>query len=67
MKRDLLTPRERQVVKLWAEGFTTIEAATVLGISGHTARTHAFRALNALGVHKQAHAVAVALRHGLIE
>jgi DNA-binding CsgD family transcriptional regulator len=45
-----LSGRERQVGRLLAEGHTTAQAAAALGISPHTARHHAERLYEKLGV-----------------
>lgn len=45
-----LTPREREVAQLVAEGLTNREIAERLGISEATARTHVERVRNKLGV-----------------
>jgi DNA-binding NarL/FixJ family response regulator len=62
-----LTPRERQVLALLAEGNGSKQIAQVLVISPRTVGTHIQRILAKLGVHNRAHAVAVAHRAGLIE
>ena len=56
-----LTRQERAVARLMAERRTDAEIATALGISPHTARTHAERVRRKLGVTRRA-AVAEALR-----
>jgi PAS domain S-box-containing protein len=62
-----LTERERQVLVLIAEGNSTKEAATALGISYKTADSHRSRILEKLGVHETASMVRYAIRAGLIE
>jgi PAS domain S-box-containing protein len=62
-----LTERERQVLVLVAEGRSTREAATQLGISYKTADSHRSRILEKLGVHETASMVRYAIRAGLIE
>jgi PAS domain S-box-containing protein len=62
-----LTERERQVLILIAEGKSTKEAATRLGISYKTADSHRSRILEKLNVHETASMVRVAIRAGLIE
>ena len=61
-----LTERERQVLVLIAEGKSTKEAATQLGISYKTADSHRSRVLEKLGVHETASMVRYAIRAGLI-
>ena len=62
-----LTERERQVLVLIAEGKSTKEAASQLGISYKTADSHRSRILEKLGVHETASMVRYAIRAGLIE
>lgn len=62
-----LTERERQVLVLIAEGKSTKQAATSLGISYKTADSHRSRVLEKLGVHETASMVRCAIRAGLIE
>jgi PAS domain S-box-containing protein len=61
-----LTERERQVLVLIAEGKSTKQAATQLGISYKTADSHRSRILEKLGVHETASMVRYAIRAGLI-
>ncbi len=61
-----LTERERQVLVLIANGKSTKEAATQLGISYKTADSHRSRILEKLGVHETASMVRYAIRSGLI-
>jgi PAS domain S-box-containing protein len=62
-----LTERERQVLKLIADGKSTKEAAAQLGISYKTADSHRSRILEKLGVHETASMVRFAIRAGLIQ
>jgi PAS domain S-box-containing protein len=62
-----LTERERQVLVLIADGHSTKEAATRLGISYKTADSHRSRILEKLGVHETASMVRLAVRAGLID
>jgi PAS domain S-box-containing protein len=61
-----LTDRERQVLVLIADGHSTKEAATRLGISYKTADSHRSRILEKLGVHETASMVRYAIRAGLV-
>ena len=65
--RDPLTPRERQVLQLVAEGKTTRQAAELLNISVKTAETHRNRIMEKLNVHETAGLVRYAIRRGLIQ
>ncbi len=64
--RDL-TPREREVFHLIAEGLTTKEIARKLGTSAKTAENHRFRVLDKLGVRNTAELIRYAVRHGLLD
>jgi two-component system response regulator NreC len=64
---DPLTPRERQVLQLVAEGKTTKEVAVVLGVSVKTAESHRTRLMDKLDVHETASLVRYAIRTGLIQ
>lgn len=64
---DLLTPREREVVQLIAEGRTTKEIADVLGMSVKTAESHRANLMKKLDIHEIAGLVRYAIRRGLIQ
>ena len=60
-----LTAREREVLKLVAEGYSTSEIARALWITEDTVRTHIKRMLVRLDARTRAHAVAIAFREDL--
>ena len=60
-----ITAREREVLQLVAEGYSTAEIARALWITEDTVRTHIKRTLARLGARTRAHAVAIAFREGL--
>ena len=62
-----LTPRERDVLRLLAEGLGTDAIAKNLYISPKTVGTHVQRMLAKLDMHSRAEAVAFAYREGLVE
>jgi DNA-binding NarL/FixJ family response regulator len=64
--RQLLTPRERDVLVHIAGGLTTIESALALSVSPKTIDNHKQRIFMKLGVQNQAHAVALAHRMGIM-
>jgi len=66
MCRDPLSPRERQVLQLIAEGKTSKEIAGLLHISVKTAETHRSRIVEKLGIHEIAGLVRYAIRRGMI-
>jgi len=61
-----LTPREREVLQLVAEGKTTKEIASILGISFKTAESHRTRIMEKLDIHETASLVRYAVRRGLV-
>jgi DNA-binding NarL/FixJ family response regulator len=65
--RDPLTPRELQVVKLIAEGFTSDEIAQELVISRKTVDRHRANLLQKLGMRNVAEVTRYAIRRGLLE
>jgi DNA-binding NarL/FixJ family response regulator len=62
-----LTAREREVLMLVAAGHTGREIAASLGISAKTVENHKQRIFAKLGVQNQAHAIAVAMRAGILD
>lgn len=61
-----LTPREREVLALLAEGIGNKAIAARLGISEHTAKFHVNAILAKLGVDSRAEAIVRAARLGLV-
>ena len=61
-----LTPREVDVVRLIADGFDTAEIAEKLNYSDRTVKKILYAVTHRLGLRNRAHAVAYALRHGII-
>jgi two-component system, NarL family, response regulator NreC len=64
---DPLSPREREVLQLIAEGKTTKELAAILGISVKTAEAHRTKVMHKLGMHGIAGLVRYAIRRGMVE
>ncbi len=62
-----LTPRELQVLQLVAEGKTTKEVASLLGVSFKTAESHRTRIMEKLDIHETAGLVRYAIRKGIIQ
>jgi DNA-binding NarL/FixJ family response regulator len=61
-----LTAREREVLQLIAEGYTTNEIADLMSISPHTANRHRANVMQKMGVHNQIELVRDAVKRGLI-
>jgi DNA-binding NarL/FixJ family response regulator len=62
-----LTAREREVLQLVAEGKTTKEVATILGVSVKTADAHRTRLMQKLDLHDVASLTRYAIRQGVIQ
>lgn len=62
-----LTARERQVLTILARGGSNATIADELVISTQTVRTHVSHLLRKLGVHSRLEAVALVVRHGLLD
>ena len=67
VQRAILTPREREVLALTADGLTAPEIATRLQLGVATVRSHLQNLYEKLGVTDRAAAVAQAMRTGLLE
>ena len=61
-----LSPREREILGLLAEGLGNKIVAARLGISEHTVKTHVASVFQKLGADTRAEAVAIGARSGLI-
>jgi len=64
---ELLTPRELEVLKLIAEGHTSKEIATVLGLSVKTVESHRAHILGKLGMRDRVDLTRYAIRRGLTQ
>jgi DNA-binding NarL/FixJ family response regulator len=62
-----LTPRQREVLQLLAEGRSAKEIASSLSISARTVEFHKYQMMETLGVHTNAELFHFALKHGLVE
>jgi len=63
---DLLTHREKQLLRLIANGCTTREMAEHLKIKYRTVESHRLNVLNKLPAQNSAHAVAVGFLNGYL-
>jgi DNA-binding NarL/FixJ family response regulator len=61
-----LSKREREILQRVADGATTRQVASDLGISPHTVKTHLERIFEKLGANDRAQAVAIAIRTGIV-
>ena len=62
--REMLTPREQQVVALAAEGLSNRDIARELDLSEHTIKKYLFRIFDKLGVSSRVELVLYAVNHG---
>jgi DNA-binding NarL/FixJ family response regulator len=67
VREDPLTPREREVVKLVAEAYSTDEIAHLLIISPRTVERHRENILSKLRLRDRVELTRYAIRHGLVE
>jgi DNA-binding NarL/FixJ family response regulator len=65
--RNRLTPREREIVQLLAEGKSSKEVAVALGISVKTAETHRANIMRKLEIHSVSELVRYAVKNQIIE
>ena len=64
-KARSLTPRQREVLQLLAEGYSAKEIATILNISLKTVEYHKYRMMEDLGIKTLAELVRYAVKHGI--
>src|SRR5437868_13647947 len=64
--RNRLTPREREIVQLLAEGKSTKEVAVALGLSVKTAETHRSNIMRKLELHSVSDLVLYAVRNNIV-
>jgi DNA-binding NarL/FixJ family response regulator len=62
-----LSARQREILQMLADGMQTDAVAEKLGLSTETVRTHTKRILAKLEASTRTQAVAIGIRHGLIE
>jgi len=66
LRRSSLTLREREVMKLLAEGNTVKKAAVILGVSVKTVEAHKFNLMRKLDIHNKAQLVTVAIQKKIL-
>ena len=62
-----LTPRQREVLQLLAEGRSAKEIASNLDISTRTVEFHKYQMMETLDIHTNAELIHFAIKHGLVE
>lgn len=63
---DTLTPRQREVLRLLAEGHRVKEIATTLGLSVRTVETHKYEIMHLLEIDNTVDLVKFAIRQGIV-
>src|SRR5271163_640471 len=66
LRRSALTLREREVMKLLAEGNTVKKAAVILGVSMKTVEAHKFNLMRKLDIHNKTQLVTVAIQKKIL-
>ena len=61
-----MTPRQREILQLLAEGKSAKEIAAVLGLSARTVEDHKYRLMESLGIENSAELIHFAIKHGLV-
>jgi DNA-binding NarL/FixJ family response regulator len=61
-----MTPRQREIVQMLAEGKSAKETASALGISARTVEDHKYRLMESLGIANNAELIHFAIKHGLV-
>jgi len=67
LARNRLTPREREIVQLLAEGKSSKEVAVALGLSVKTAETHRSNIMRKLDLHSVSDVVLYAVRNNIVQ
>ncbi|HOB98669.1 MAG TPA: response regulator transcription factor, partial [Verrucomicrobiota bacterium] len=62
-----LTPRQREILQLLAEGGSAKQVADKLQISTRTVEFHKYQMMEELGLHNSAELLHFAIKHGLVE
>ena len=65
--REVLSPRERAVIELYAQGYSASEAGREMSLSPKTVEGYIGRAKNKLGLHNRRDIVRFALRNGMLQ
>jgi two-component system, NarL family, response regulator NreC len=66
LRKGMLTLREREVMKLLAEGHTVRQVAAVLGVSIKTVEAHKFNLMRKLDIHNKAQLVTTAIQKRIL-
>ena len=66
LRRSALTPREREVVRMIAEGHSARKIAGLLGLSVKTVEAHKFNLMRKLDIHNKAQLVTYAIQKKIV-
>ena len=61
-----ITPRQREILQLLAEGRSAKEIAELLAISARTVEFHKYQVMEAHGLHNSAELIHFAIKHGIV-
>ena len=62
-----LTPRQREILQLLAEGKSAKQISALLGISTRTVEFHKYQMMESVGIRTSAGLIHFAIKHGLVE
>jgi DNA-binding NarL/FixJ family response regulator len=62
-----LTPHQRQILRLLADGLSAKEIARKLDLSSRTVESHKYQLMESLGAQSSAELIRLAVRHGIVE
>jgi DNA-binding NarL/FixJ family response regulator len=63
----LLTPHQREILRLLADGLSAKEIAKQLDISSRTVESHKYQLMESLGAQSSAELIRLAIRHGIVD
>jgi len=66
LRRSILTSREREVVRMTAEGNSARKIASLLGLSVKTVEAHRFNLMRKLDIHNKAQLVTYAVQNKIV-
>ena len=66
LRRSILTPREREVIRMIAEGNSAKRIASLLGLSVKTVEAHKFNLMRKLDIHNTAQLVTYAIQKRIV-
>ncbi len=62
-----LTPNQRQILRMLADGLSAKEIGKKLDISSRTVESHKYQLMESLGAQSSAELIRLAIRHGIVE